>query len=245
MRIFVCDDDSKIRDIIVEKVRVLYPEAELMAFDSGERLCKETANSMPDIVLLDIQMPGTDGMETARRLRDAGCDAVMIFITGVPDYVFDAFDVHAFHYLVKPVSDDKLKAVLEDAVRIFGAGRGESKTDASSLSRDIMIHSGGAHIRIVLDDLYYAEVFNRKIVLHTRSGIVEYYGKLSELEKMTGTGFYRSHRGYLVNLKYVEKYSRTEVELPGGNALIARQNYSGFVRAYLDYHQRKRATNGH
>ena len=241
MQIVICDDDSRISAVLAEKVGKLYPDSEISTVNSGEELVAFIGNTSPDIVLLDIQMTGMDGMETARKLRADGCESVIIFVTGVSDYVFDAFDVRAFHYLIKPVSDEKLKDVLEKAeASLLGQNSKEKATDND---RYFTIQSGGSHIRVPLGTIVYAEVFNRRVVLHTTQESIEYYGKLSDLEKMAGKDFFRTHRGYLVHLKYVEKYDAGEVILPDGRALIARQNYAPFVKAYLDYH--KRIKSGH
>ena len=241
MRIVICDDDSRISAVLAEKVGKLYPDSEISTVNSGEEMIAFTGRFSPDIVLLDIQMTGMDGMETARKLREDGCESVIVFVTGVPDYVFDAFDVHAFHYLIKPVSDEKLRDVLEKAEASLRERN--TKEKAQDDDRYFTIQSGGSHIRVPLNTIVYAEVFNRRIVLHTTQESIEYYGKLSDLEKLTGKDFFRTHRGYLVHLKYVEKYDAGEVILPGGRAMIARQNYASFVKAYLDYH--KRLKSGH
>ena len=89
-------------------------------------------------------------------------------------------------------------------------------------------------------DIVYAEVFNRKIVLHTRKEDIEYYGKMSELERQAGDSFFRPHRAYLVNLQYVEKYNATTICLERGTALISKQKFPAFVREYMKYNQRGR-----
>ena len=96
-------------------------------------------------------------------------------------------------------------------------------------------------MKISLDDIVYAEVFNRKVMLHTIRGDIEYYGKLTELSEMAGEDFYRTHRAYLVNLRYVEKYTATTIWLERGTALISKKQFAGFVRRYMQYINRRRS----
>ena len=98
MEIAICDDEKEIRDMLAEKIGKLYPQAGLSLYRSGEELL--LAEKEPDILLLDIQMPGKNGMETAKELRRKNKKAIIIFVTALEDFVFQAFDVGAFHYLV-------------------------------------------------------------------------------------------------------------------------------------------------
>ena len=103
MQIAVCDDEKEIRDMFAEKIGQLYPKADLPLYQSGEELL--LSDNEPDILLLDIKMPGKNGMETARELRKKNKITIIIFVTALDDFVFQAFDVGAFHYLVKPFDD--------------------------------------------------------------------------------------------------------------------------------------------
>lgn len=225
MRIAICDDEKEIRRLLAEKIRALYPDAEIIIYKSGEEMLLSQDN--PDILLLDIQMPGRNGIETARELRRKGAGSVIIFITALEEYVFQSFDVNAFHYLVKPFNSAKFSEVLANAVRLAS----KPKTDAPSL----MITAGGKHILVEPDKIIYAEVFDRKIILHTTEENIEYYGKMKELEKSLGDGFYRPHRAYLVNFAYIKKYDASTIFLEKGKALMAKQNYQDFVKSYLRY----------
>ncbi len=237
MQIAVCDDEKEIRDMLAEKIGERYPKEDLSLYQSGEELL--LSDKEPDILLLDIQMPGKNGMETAKELRRKNKRVVIIFVTALDDFVFQAFDVGAFHYLVKPFDDGKFAEVMQNAVNQFedrkkleGAGR---KREMPSL----MIKTGGKHIIINLEDIVYAEVFDRKIILHTMDADIEYYGKMKELEEKAGDEFYRTHRSFLVNFEYIRKYDAVTVYLEKGQALMAKQNYQGFVKSYLRYNQRK------
>ena len=113
MRVAICDDEVIIRKDIQSRVLKIVPDAEIKLYISGEELL---ADDPADIMLLDIQMKGISGMDAARRLRANSVESVIIFITAVEEYVFEAFDVGAFHYLVKPFSDEKFNAVFLKAL---------------------------------------------------------------------------------------------------------------------------------
>lgn len=229
MQITICDDEKKIRELLGSRVQKLYPSAELAFYETGEALLAQAAQ--PDILFLDIQMPGRDGMEIARLLRKKWKDTILIFVTGIEEYVFQAFDVGAFHYIVKPLDDEKLKTVLENAVKQY-----EEKTQNSKAEKKyIMVQTGGIHTKVFVDDIVYAEVFNRKIIIHKLDGELEFYGKLSDLEKLLGEDFFRPHRAYLINMGYVESYDAGNIYLEKGQVLMAKQNYKKFVESYMQY----------
>ena len=237
MQIAVCDDEMDARDLYAEKVKQLCPQADLVQYASGEEVLM--ADRPPDILLLDIQMPGSNGMETAQRLRSRGMDTIIIFVSALEDYVFQAFDVGAFHYLVKPFDNRKFAQVLARAVRQYEDDRQRNANqDRKKDTPNLVITSGGKHITIQMEDIVYAEVYNRKMILHTMDSDIEYYGKMKELEKKVGEDFYRPHRAYLVNMNYIRKYDARTIYLKKGQALMAKQNYGDFVRKFLKYNQK-------
>ena len=89
-------------------------------------------------------------------------------------------------------------------------------------------------MKVFLKDIVYAEVYNRKVIIHTQDTNIEYYGKLQELSEIAGADFFRTHRAYLVHFKYVQKYDANCVTMENGTALIAKQNYPEFGRKMLD-----------
>ena len=234
LRVAICDDEKPIRDMLEEKVKEIVPAAVTETFSSGKELLESKTKA--DILFLDNQMPGMGGMEAARLFRREHADTLILFITAAPEYVFDAFDVGAFHYLVKPLSDEKFCEVFGKAVR---EAQGRKREARESDDEYMMIQSGGVHTKILLKDMIYAEVFNRKVIIHTVNGDTEYYGKLTDLEKKAGEDFFRPHRSYLIHFKFVQKYDAETIVMKKGTALIAKQNYPEFVRRYLKYNQRK------
>lgn len=236
MKIGICDDEKAARDMLREKAHKLYPHADILLYASGEELL---SGKLPDILFLDIQMQGKNGIETAKELRLTGRPLIIIFVTAIEDCVFQAFDVDAFHYLVKPFSDEKFSEVLQKAAEKLEKPKYES---GKRYAPDLLITTGGTHITVNMEDIVYAEVFNRKVIIHTMDSDIEYYGKLKDLEKKAGEDFYRPHRAYLVNFKFIRKYDAAAIYLKKGQALMAKQNYQGFVKSYLRYNQRKGRT---
>lgn len=241
MRILICDDEKSIQSLLKQKVGRFLAEknisCDILCCGSGEEVLSLAKQGMTvDLLFLDIQMPGKNGMEIARILRRQHRDISIIFVTALSDYVYEAFDVDALHYLVKPFTDEKLFQVLDKAVR----HRKNTATEDSAQPRAILVKRGGLSTKVLLSDIIYAEVFNRKVMLHTVHGDIEYYGKLTDLSEQAGTDFYRTHRAYLVNLHYVEKYNATTVWLEQGTALLSKKQFTGFVRQYMQYINRKK-----
>ncbi len=248
VRIVVCDDEATMLDALRRKIELFCAErgtaCEVVCFCSGEEALRE--ERAPDILFLDIQMPGLNGMEVASQMRGRYRNTILIFVTALSEYVYEAFDVGAFHYLVKPFQESKLREVLGRALEQWEeqAGGGETGEDSGRSqeegARAILVKRGGISTKVPLESIIYAEVFNRKVMLHTTGGDIEYYGKLTELSQQTGADFYRTHRAYLVNFKYVEKYSATTVWMEKGTALVSKKQFAGFVRQYMQYIGRER-----
>lgn len=236
MRIGICDDQKEIREILTDKVKKYYPAEDIAVYSSGEELLAD--RKLPDILFLDVQMPEKDGMETARELRKRDRQMIIIFVTVTEDYVFQSFDVGAFHYLIKPLEEEKFEEVLQKAVRQVRE-RDSEDAGTGKERQSLIVTSKGQHITVPIQEIVYAEVFNRKIILHTMDADIEYYGKLKELEKKAGEDFYRPHRAYLINLNFVRKYNAGVIYLKRGQALVAKQNYHDFVKCYLRFNQRK------
>lgn len=233
MRIAVCDDDRRIREILVKEIGEYAPDAEVIQFKNGEELLH--AECIPNILFLDIEMPGINGLKLAERLRGNGMDTVIIFISGEDKYVWQAFEVEALQYLRKPISKAALKSTLERAIQKMHSSRGENPEENPSM----MIRYKGVSEKVYLADIVYAEACGRKVVLHRLNDQVEYYGKISELERILGGDFFRVHRAFLINLRYVLRYGAEGITLKNATVSISKANYPLFVKRFLQYSAEK------
>ena len=102
--------------------------------------------------------------------------------------------------------------------------------------KEVLVRNGNRTRSVSADDIYYIESSNRKVTLYLRHEKIEYYDKISSLESELKPDFFRIHKGYLVNIKYVEQYDRTEVKMRNGDSLlISKYKYQEFVKRYLEY----------
>ena len=229
LSIAVCDDEIIVCCNMAAKIKDILGQMNLPCiihqFNSGQELLQASENF--DIVFLDIIMPGPDGMTTAQLLRQKSPDTILIFVSSSREYVFDAYDVEAFQYLLKPIDRKKLTTVLQKAIR---------KTDDHS--REYMIISTERQKKkLFLNNIFYFEIRGRKIDIHTADDILTYYEQIGVLENnLRGKGFFRCHKSYLINLKHVDTYGRQEVVLDSGDKImIAKRRYEEFMKEILSY----------
>lgn len=234
IRIAICDDEKNIRAYLRTLVRKQDSESEITEYESADEYLSDGIEH--DLLFLDIEMKdstsGMDGMSMAKQLRGMELDRqpVIIFVTGYEKYVYDAFDVDAFQYLLKPINEQKF-------VEVFSRAAGQILSEAEQKKKTLVIQYGSESRAIPLDNIYYLESRNHKVVLYLKEGELEYYAKIGDLEEKLAGQFYRIHRGYLVNLAYVEGYDKTEVTLANGDRLPLSKKYDDFAAAYLQFMQ--------
>ena len=176
-----------------------------------------------DMVLLDIEMDGMDGVTLARNIRREDETVQIIFITGYSDYIAEGYDVAALHYLMKPVGKDKLGAVLDRAAK---------RIQKNEKTLDLRI--GGEMIRVPLHEIRYIEAQLNYAVIHGKEAY-RVKKTLRELEQNLDDGFCRVGRSFLVNLACVARVLRTELYLSDGTVIpLPRGAYERVNRAIIN-----------
>lgn len=177
-----------------------------------------------DILLLDIEMGGMDGVTMARQVRRENDTIQIVFLTGYSEYIAEGYEVEALHYLVKPVSGPKLFSVLDRAAEKLAQNE-----------RCLNLALPGEMVRIPLHEIRYLDVRLNYVTVH---GKREYTVKrsLGEFEALLDERFSRVGRGMIVNLTYISRVTRTEVCLKDGTALpLPRGAYEALNRAIIDH----------
>jgi len=233
MRISICDDEAPTRAYLTSLIRAQDCPCEVVEYASaGDCLADHRGI---DLLFLDIELnaTGPDGMALARQIREqsAVTQPVIIFVTGYERYVFDAFDVGAFQYLLKPVNEEKFGRVFARDVERIAASR-----ESPRKGRVLTLQSANISRTIPLDSIYYIESSNHRVELHLKDGEFACYAKIGDMEFELQDQFFRIHKGYLVNLSYVAGYSKGSVTLTNGDRLLlSKYKYQDFVKAYLHF----------
>ena len=230
IKIAICDNSAKNCLDIVSLINERMPNAEIKIFNSAMSILK--TDEFFHIYFLDIK--GIKGIEVAKELRKKqenmeNLRSVIIFVTGYREYMEEAFDVQAFHYLLKPLNRVKFLQVLEKACK-------ELKVMEAQQESYILLKFDNQQQRVALKDIIYIESNNKKVSVHTMSNLYEVRGKMEDFELTLGELFYRCHRCYLVNFSKIIAYNQNEIKVINGDKLlIAQRKYPAFVKAYLRY----------
>lgn len=217
MKIAICDDEAKYRKTIADFLKP-YEETHLIVveeFQSAEMLL-ETAKRREtfDIVFMDIEMSGLNGVDAAKTLKKLNEDIIIIFVTAYIKYISETFRMGAFQFLLKPINEEDLKTDFERAVQLFGQKH-----------RKYQIRTRENTLVFEYKDIYCIETVARRLILHTKEEKYGYTGKLSDVyEELKEYGFSRIHQGYIVNLDKITKIAGFEVWLDNGTRLPISRN---------------------
>lgn len=241
LHITICDDEQTqltlLQSFLMKWAGTRKYELKINLFQNADQFlfCWEEKKEL-DILLLDIDMPGMDGLSLARRLRAEGESVQIIFITGLTDYILEGYDVDALSYLIKPVKEEQLFSCLDKA-----------KERCGQSAPVLLLETAGGAARVKLADICYLESNAHDTQVHytrhAHNDFIRCKTGIHELEKQLqaqSNAFFKIHRSYLVNLAYISKITRKEVLVDSGEALpVARGRWEALNKAYLDYYRRK------
>lgn len=198
INIGICDDEASMRRLLraplEQKLQLLGADYRIFEYDCGETLLTRPETEWLDILFLDIELKQLSGMETAKNLRKRDSHTLLIFVTAYPDFVFQGYEVHAFHYILKPYENQKIMKVLEQAIKELGQNREHYFT----------LEQKSGTTKIPAKKILAFSSDRRKIIISLEDGNkLEFYGKLDAVETDLPDYFIRCHNRHLVNLNYV------------------------------------------
>ncbi|MED3573729.1 LytR/AlgR family response regulator transcription factor [Cytobacillus praedii] len=202
-RVIIADDDHPSRMILMHFIQLLSEYEVVQEASNGEEFIQLVMKEQPDIVLVDINMPGLNGMEAVKICKERLPSLQVIFTTGYDEFAVEAFNISAADYIVKPIERTRLFIALEKAKKLIqlNSGRNQLKKTVNKL----VIKSNNTFLYLSVDDILYAEKEGRKTILHTKNSYFETSESLQELEGKLPNQFYKTHRSFLVNLKKITK----------------------------------------
>lgn len=234
LSIAVCDDMpiecAELAEHIENILENLGVEFSLKRFFDGQELLKDIESF--DILFLDIKMPEISGMELAKQMRANGRGSIIVFVTSAAEYVYEAYDVEAFNFLIKPVNEEKLKNVLKRAV---------VKITACNTDDFLIISSEHQIKKILLKDILYIESVGRTVKIHCTGGVIETYRQIGDLEQtLSDKHFFRCHKSFLLNLEYVSRFDKAEIVMENGDTVyLARKRTKIFQQEFTSFMKMK------
>lgn len=234
MNFCICDDDKSIHQQLNNLIHLnleLDTHIDVTSTFSAEELIKQYNNHSYDIVFLDIEMGELSGIDAAKIIREKHRNAIIIFISNYPNYVFDAFDVEALHFLVKPISPSNFKNVFNRALNKY-------KINNSSIS----LKWQNERYVIKVDTIKYIEGYKRHLTIYTKDGTYEIIGKIPEILKVLAPhGFIRTHQGFLVNMDYIKRFDTADIVLfDGTKVMLSVRKRSEALQAFDAYLKSKK-----
>ncbi len=230
IRVAICDDEALSATNLELGLRKYERETgekfEIKKFDDGIAFMKGY-KCQYDIVLLDIMMPVTNGIEVAEYIRKRDNKVIILFITSKDSFMLEGYSLDIFNYIIKPVNYVKFAETISKAI---------SKLEETE-EKYIMVKNDNGLFKIYAREIRYIETYERKLRIHTGGGEILCYKKMKELEEILDPEkFFRCHSGYIVNLFYVKEVKGGEVILRTGEEILVSQNKkSSFIEALSVY----------
>lgn len=228
-RVAIVDDSVKDAEF-VQSILNRWAENRLVGiqaerFSSAESFLFRYAEDKDwDIMLLDIEMGAMDGVTMAKRVRRDNEAVQIVFVTGYSDYIAEGYEVAALHYLMKPVSEEKLMTVLDRALE-------KRKQEERCLNLEVY----GEMVRIPFYEIRYLDVHQNYVTVHAKADCTV-KRTLGDFEKELDDRFCRVGRGMILNLKYIQRVTKTEVRLSDGTVLpLPRGAYEPLNRAIITH----------
>ncbi|MGN0630829.1 MAG: LytR/AlgR family response regulator transcription factor [Ruminococcus sp.] len=227
MNIAICDDESVFLKKLHQKISALkIPDCQIHEFSSGNDLLSCFVKGMYEIVLLDVEMPGLSGLETAEKIRQIDKSVIISFLTNYAEFAVHGYEVNAFRYILKSQPDylytQQLKSIFEECQQRF---------------RTYQFRNKNLAFRFRLIDILYFEGHKRKVSVFTSTGELEYGGSFTEVcDDLLKYNFILVNRGLLVNLEQIQNISKSDIVLSNGKKIPVGRTYKDeVISRYLDF----------
>ena len=229
MRIAIVDDEQAMREQLAEYIKKYADEQHLQpdtcSLPSGDALLQSEDRAF-DIIIFDIDMPGTSGLDTARKIRETDENVVILFVTNIAQYAINGYEVDAVDYIIKPVGYYDFAMKFQKAVR--RAGR--------RMSDRIVIDTVNGPVGLSTDSIQYVEVMAHYVIYHTAEQTYRVRASMKEHEDaLRPYHFARCHKSYLINLKHLKSISSSDVIVDDLSIPLGRAYKDDLLYEYMKY----------
>lgn len=231
MKIALVEDNELHREQISQEIQAYFEElnevCELRVFDNGsEMLDHYEAVGGYDLLLLDIQLPGMDGVSVARQIRQHDEKVLIVFITNMTSYAVQGYSVHALDYILKPINRISFRNTLDHAREMF-----RQRTE-----HFISVTTSEGLLKLDISQIYFIETEKHAVRLYYTKGSFHINDTLKSIEdKLKNAPFSRCNNCYLVNLAHVERVKKNDVIVAGHELSFSRLRYKPFMEALTNY----------
>lgn len=230
MRILICDDDPSIIEQLQKYIIEFFKRAklkvpEIQSYHNGEDLLSDS--SKKDIIFLDVEMPGLNGIYVGRELKRENKNALIFIITSYVEYLDDAMRFHVFRYLSKPLDKQRLFQNMKDAIQVY-----------NSTNIKIPIETKNGVYTYTASDIIFIEAQSRTVTIHTLNRELVTTKKMTHWVTLLDIPcFFQTHRSFIINMKYVTDFDHSLVHLFNNqySAYLTKRKYSQFKEAYFLY----------
>lgn len=229
MKIAICDDcrnDLKsLRETLISN-DYIKENAKIYLFDSGNAFIKSVEHTEYDVVFLDVDIPDTNGIELGLKVSSIYPNILIVYVTNYSQYAIDAFDCHAFHYLLKSSDKAKTERVINNLIQNY---KEKNKYHIIKIKTETK--------RLPIKDIYYIEYCRRHVIYHLKDKDYETVGKFGDIyEELKEFGFYQIHQGYIVNMDKIVDFDKFSVILQDDKTvMMSTRKRTEVIQAYTNY----------
>lgn len=233
INIAICDDNIEeleiISSIISKNIKKIDMPFKISSFSDGQDLIEHINSSKDnfDIIFLDIYMNLSNGLDVARKIRDFDKECKIIFITSSKGHAIDSYDVRAFHYILKPIKEEKLRDIIKLAIESL-----------NKENKQVVIMNKKGNYRILYKDILYAESKARVVNIYLKSNeVISFYSKLEDFfQSLKDERFLRCHKSFIVNMDYVLKVENNYIFMYNNVIIpISSSNIAAIKEKYFNY----------
>lgn len=229
IKIAIVEDDKHMSDDLQKNILLYFNEkgknSSVLTFSSAESFLSSNM-SQYDLILMDVQLPGMNGIDALKKFREIAPHTLVIIVTSVAQYAINGYSVRAFDFILKPVTYYDLVLKLNRAIPLI-ENKGDNKIVVANKTQTNVIK---------VSDIYYVEIYGHTVVYHTSNGTITSTGTMKKVQELLKEhSFALCNQCYFVNLGYVTSVQGYTVTVAGNELAISRQRRSEFMGALNEF----------